>query len=263
VGTVTSRDGTTIGFERVGEGPALIVVGGALSTGAAAAALATLLAPHHEVITYDRRGRGASTDTKPYAVAREIEDLGALVTEVGGSALVLGHSSGAALALEAAADGVGVERLALYEPPFIVDDTRPGLPADYVQHLDELIANDRPGDAVEYFMTVGVGVPAAVATQMRLDPSWTYLEAVAHTIPYDARIVDEHMGGKPLPTDRWTSATMPTLVMDGGDSDPWIRHSARELADVLPNARLQTLDGQTHQVAPDVLAPALEAFFLD
>jgi pimeloyl-ACP methyl ester carboxylesterase len=263
MGTVTSKDGTTIAFERVGEGPALIVVGGALSTGAAAAPLATLMAAHHEVITYDRRGRGASTDTNPYAVEREVEDLDALVAEVGGSALVLGHSSGAALALEAAADGVGIERLALYEPPFIVDDTRPALLTDYVQHLDELVATDRPGDAVEYFMTVGVGLPAAVVIQMRQDASWAYLEAVAHTIPYDTRIVNDHMGGKPLPTDRWTMVTMPTLVMDGGDSDPWIRHSTQELADVLPNARHQTLDGQTHQVAPEVLAPVLESFFAD
>jgi pimeloyl-ACP methyl ester carboxylesterase len=261
VDTVTSKDGTTIAFDRIGEGPPIVVVGGAMSTAAAAAPLAALLAPGFTVVPYDRRGRGGSGDTPPYAVEREIEDLDVLLAEVGGSALALGHSSGAALALEAAARGSAITRLALYEPPFITDDSRPPLPDDYVAHLDELTAADRRGDAVEYFMTVGVGIPAEAVTQMKDAPMWPSLETVAHTIRYDARIMGDHMSGAPLPAAGWAGATMPTLVMDGGASDPWIRHSARTLAELLPNAEYRTLEGQTHEVAPDVLAPVLTGFF--
>jgi pimeloyl-ACP methyl ester carboxylesterase len=260
VDTVTSKDGTTIAFDRVGEGPPIVVVGGAMSTAAAAAPLAELLAPGFTVVPYDRRGRGGSGDTPPYAVEREIEDIDVLLAEVGGSAFALGHSSGAALALEAAARGSAITRLALYEPPFITDDSRPPLPDDYVAHLDELTGADRRGDAVEYFMTVGVGIPAEAVTQMKDAPMWPSLETVAHTIRYDARIMGDHMSGAPLQAGGWAGATMPTLVMDGGASDPWIRHSARTLAEVLPNAEYRTLEGQTHEVAPDVLAPVLTGF---
>ena len=157
---VRSADGTTITFERSGDGPSLILLGGALSTGQAAGPLASLLAPSFTTFAYDRRGRGESGDTPPYAVDREIEDLAALIEEAGGEAFVYGHSSGAGLALEAAAYGLSIARLTLYEPPFIVDDSRPPLPSDWVERLDELIAAGRRGEAVEYFLTVGVGIPA-------------------------------------------------------------------------------------------------------
>jgi pimeloyl-ACP methyl ester carboxylesterase len=261
VETVTSKDGTTIALDRSGEGPPIIVVGGALSTAAAAEQLAGLLSAEFTLVPYDRRGRGGSGDTAPYAVEREIEDLDAVIAEVGGSAFALGHSSGAALALEATARGSAITRLALYEPPYITDDSRPPLPDDYVAHLDELTAANLRGDAIEYFMTVGVGVPAEAVAPMRDAPYWPSLETVAHTIRYDARIMGDHMSGAPLPAGGWAGATVPTLVMDGGASDPWIRHSARALAEVLPSAEYRTLEGQTHEVAPDVLAPVLTEFF--
>jgi pimeloyl-ACP methyl ester carboxylesterase len=257
--TATSRDGTTIAFDTRGEGPPLIVVGGALNTRQAAATLAELLAPGFRVYAYDRRGRGDSGDTPPYGVEREAEDLQALVEHAGGAAFVFGHSSGAVLALEAAAPGI--TRLVLYEPPFIVDDSRPPLPGDYVEHLKEFAATDRRGEAVEYFMTTGVGVPADALPSMKESPFWPSLEAVAHTLWYDGVIMGDNMVGKPLSADRWASVTIPTLVIDGGASPPSMRNAAQQLADVLPNARRLTMEGQTHEVDPTLLAPVLTEFF--
>ena len=169
--TVRSRDGTTIALDRSGRGPSLIIVNGALSDRGAVSDLAPRLAGELTVIAYDRRGRGDSTDTPPYAVEREIEDLAALVEAAGGSALVFGHSSGAVLALGAAAAGVPIERLVLYEPPLMVDDTRPPIPDDYVSRLDELVAAGRPGEAVEYFLTTGPLVPPPVIDGIRRRPA--------------------------------------------------------------------------------------------
>jgi len=263
--TVTSKDGTKIAFDTVGEGPPLVIVGGALNDRHAAATQAGLLAPNFTVMTYDRRGRGDSGDTPPYAVDREVEDIEALVEEAGGTAFALGHSSGAVLALEAAAAAAaaapGITKLVLYEPPFIVDDSRPPLPDDYVQHLDELVANSRRDEAVEYFMTVGVGVPAEAIPSMKDSPFWPSLEAIAHTISYDGRIMGDNMAGKPLSSDRWSTVTNPALVIDGGASPPSLRNAVQALVDVLPNARRLTLEGQTHEVDPTVLTPVLVEFF--
>src|SRR6266496_3829270 len=169
---VHSKDGTTIAFDWSGEGPAIILVGGALSDRSAGTQLAAHLAPHFTVYTYDRRGRGESGDTAPYAIAREVEDIDALINEAGGSAFVFGHSSGAVLALEAARLlPTKITKLALYEPPFIIDDSRPPAPQDYVPHLMELVSSGRRGEAVEYFMTV-VGTPAEMVAQMRQSPMW-------------------------------------------------------------------------------------------
>lgn len=260
-GTVRSSDGTTIAFERSGSGPAVVLVGGALSDRSAAGPLVSQMSDGLTLVAYDRRGRGDSGDTPPYAVEREIEDIAALVDAVGGSANVFGHSSGAALALEAAAGGLPIAKLALYEPPFIVDDTRPPLPEDYVEHLDELVANDRRGDAVEYFMTVGVGLPAEMVAGMRETPAWPFMLAVAHTISYDGRVMGDQMSGSPKPLERWASITVPTLVMDGGASPPWQRNAVRALVDVLPNVHHRTLEGQDHGPAPEILAPAVADFF--
>src|SRR5712691_7270416 len=205
--TTTSRDGTIIAFDRSGEGPPVILVGGALSDRGAAAQLAVLLAPHFTVVAYDRRGRGDSGDTPPYAVDREIDDLETLIGEAGGSAFVFGHSSGAALALEAAARGLAITKLALYEPPYIVDDTRAPLPEDYVAHMAELVSAGRRGDAVEYFMTTAVGVPPDMVAQMRSSPMWEGMEGLAHTLAYDGAVMGDHMAGGPLPADRWISVT--------------------------------------------------------
>ncbi|MEV0384327.1 alpha/beta hydrolase [Nonomuraea sp. NPDC050643] len=260
---VSSADGTPIAFTRTGQGPAVILVDGALSHRAQSinADLATALAGHFTVYTYDRRGRGESGDTAPYAPEREVEDLAALVEEAGGSVRLYGTSSGAAVALAAVESGVPVERLALYEPPFIVDGTRPAIPDDYVRTLDELVAADRRADAVRYFMRRGVGLPGAMVAMMRFMPAWPKLKAVAHTLPYDVAFVAPYEHGRPYPAAAWASVKVPTLVMDGGKSPAWIRNAARSLAGLLPTAEHRTLDGQTHIVKAAALAPVLEGFF--
>ncbi len=261
--TVRSSDGTTIAFERAGSGPALILVDGAFCsrTMGPSVALADQLARHFTVFIYDRRGRGESGDTAPYAVAREIEDLGALITAAGGSALVCGISSGAGLALEAANHGLAIAKLALYEAPFIVDATRAPLPADYEAKIAEAIAADRRGDVIKLFMTKGVGLSSILVLLMRMMPSWSTMKKVAHTVAYDAAIVSEHERGQPLPADRWTSVTMPTLVIDGSKSPAWMRNAMSALAGVLPAAKHRTLAGQTHMINAKVLAPVLVEFF--
>lgn len=261
---VHSKDGTTIAFDKSGEGPPVILVGGAFNSRSFGPnePLAALLEQHFTVINYDRRGRGDSGDTAPYAVEREVEDLDALIEEVGGEAHLYGISSGAALALEAARRlPTKIEKLALYEAPFVVDDSRPPIPDDFLTQLEGLIASDRRGEAVRLFMRKGVGVPAVFVTMMRLMPAWSELKALAHTVPYDATIVEDYQRGNPLPAERWTSVTMPTLVVVGGKSPAWMRHAMGALADALPNARHRTLEGQTHIVKPEALAPALVEFF--
>jgi pimeloyl-ACP methyl ester carboxylesterase len=275
--TVTSPDGTTIAFDRVGQGPALILVGGALQYRAGdprTAYLAEILAVRFTVYHYDRRGRGDSGDTPPYAVEREVEDLAALIDAAGGSAYVFGNSSGAALALDAARSGSAITKLALYEPPFIIDDSRPPVPEDYVSVLDSLAAAGRRGDAVAYFLTTGVTVPADVVTAMRGQPFWPAFEAVAHTLAYDGRVMGDTMHGSPASLARWGgkvnplsatrdpggALTVPTLVIDGGQT-PWMSRGADALAAVLPQAQRRTLHDQPHGVAPEVPAPMLVEFF--
>jgi pimeloyl-ACP methyl ester carboxylesterase len=260
-GKVTSTDGTTIVFDRTGEGPPLILVGGALNDRRAAAAVAGLLAPSFTAYTYDRRGRGDSGDAPPYAVEREVEDLQALIEEAGGSVFLVGHSSGGALVIETAARIGGVDKIALYEPPYNVDETRPPIPQDYVEHLEELIAQDRRGDAVEYFMVAGVGLPPQAVAQMRGAPFWPSLEAVADTLPYDGRVLGFDRADRSLPVERWKAVTALALVMDGGASPEWSRNAVQAVADALPNAERRTLAGQTHEVDPAILAPVIVEFF--
>ncbi len=262
--TVTSRDGTTIAFDRVGEGPPLIVVDGAFSHRAinpTAPRLAALLSPRFTVYTYDRRGRGESGDTKPYAVGREIDDLDALIADAGGPAFVMGGSSGALLALDAAASGSAIVKLALYEPPLVVDDSHPSLRGDYAARLDELLAAGRRGDAVAFFFTQAMGLPGQEVAAMRHGSFWAELEKVAPTLSYDAALFAPTMSGRPLPAGRWGSVTAPTLVIDGGAGEGFIHSGADALAHVLPDARRQTLSGQTHDVEAEAIAPVLADFF--
>lgn len=258
-----SRDGTAIAYDRTGEGPALVLVGGAyqVRNDPRWDVLARLLGERFTVVTYDRRGRGDSGDTAPYAVEREIEDLAAVIAELDGPARVMGMSSGAVLALEAAAHGVPMKELALYEPPFVIDDSRPPVPADYVDRLDTAIAEDRRDDAVTLMLTAAVLVPAEFVGQMRESGVWSHFAALAHTLPYDARVMGDTMSGRPLPADRWADVRIPVLAIGGGASDPWMRSGARALAGLLPAGHHRTLDGQTHDVDPAVLAPALAEFF--
>lgn len=259
---VRSEDGTAIAYDRAGEGPPLILVGGALSDRAAGAPLAALLAPSFTAIAYDRRGRGESEDTPPYAVEREIEDLGALIAQAGEPAFVFGHSSGAVLALRAASRGLPIAKLALYEPPFIVDGSRPPVPEDHLTRIEESLAAGERGEAVAHFLRVGPGISEAMLEGMRSSPMWAGLEELAHTLPYDLRIMGDTLSGRPLPPERWASVAIPTLVVDGGESPRWQRNAARSLAEVLPDARYRTLEGQTHGAAPEVMAPALRDFLL-
>jgi pimeloyl-ACP methyl ester carboxylesterase len=202
-----------------------------------------------------------SGDTAPYAVEREIGDLDALIGKAGGSAFVYGMSSGAALALEAANRGLAIAKLALYEPPFIVDDSRPPRPADFVTRLGALVSSGQRGDAVEYFMTAGAGAPADVVAAMRTQPMWPAFEAVAHTLVYDGVIMEGTMGGRPLPAERVASVTVPALVIVGSAAPHWAHHALRALTDALPDARMSVLEGEHHAVVPAALAPAVETFF--
>lgn len=261
--TVLSKDGTAIAFQRLGDGPPIILVDGALCHRGMGQSghLAELLAEHFTVFTYDRRGRGESGDTAPYAVEREVEDIAALLSEAGGAAFVWGMSSGGVLALEAAGRLPGVRKLALYEAPFIVDDSRSTTEEHWVR-IGEAVAARRQGAAVTLFLQ-SVGVPRFFIALMRLSPAWSKLRAIAHTLPYDGAIVRDNQRGKPLPAGRWASVTAPTLVMDGGKSPLWMRHGNRALALVLSNAQYRTLDGQTHLLKPEVHAPTLAEFFKD
>jgi len=256
----TSKDGTTIVYERSGKGPSVVLVGGILGDQSQQAPLATLLAEHFTVFNYDRRGHGESGDTPPYAVEREMEDLEAIVKEAGDSAFVYGTSGCAVLALEAAAHGLApkIKKLALWEPPYIVGDSRPPVPQDYQAQLTDLLSSGRRGDMVELFFTKAVGMPAEFVAQMRQAPFWPAQDALAHTLIYNAMI----MGDFSLPAERVASVTVPTLVIDGGET-PWLSHAAQAGAAGLPNAQRRTLKGQPHNVAPEAIAPVLVEFFKD
>jgi pimeloyl-ACP methyl ester carboxylesterase len=260
--TTSSLDGTPIAFERTGTGAPVILVDGALCYRASGPGrpLARELSRQFTVYTYDRRGRGESGDTAPYAVQREVEDIAALIEEAGGSASLCGVSSGATLALEAAGHGLPVDKLAIYEAPFIVDDSRPPIPEDYQARLTELLAADRRSDAVKLFMKI-VGVPGLFLAVMPLLPAWGKLKGVAHTLVYDAAIMEGTQAGRPLPAKRWMSIDAPTLIADGGKSPAWMHSASEALLDVLPRARRQTLPGQTHIVKAKALGPVLSAFF--
>ena len=222
--------------------------------------LAARLTPYFTVYTYDRRGRGASGDTAPYAPDREVEDIEALATLAGDTVFVHGTSSGAALALDAAKRIPAIAKLAVYEPPFIVDDTRPAMPDDYLPRLSRLVAEGRRGDAVKMFMRF-VGTPAIFTTVMPFTPVWPKLKAVAPTLPYDISIVHDHQRGIPLTSQEWAAVKMPALVAAGGKSPAWMTNATRALADVLPDASYRTLPGQNHMVKAQVIAPVLTEFF--
>jgi pimeloyl-ACP methyl ester carboxylesterase len=249
--TVTSADGTAIAFTRAGTGPALLLVDGAMCYRGMGPmpALAERLTDHFTVYTFDRRGRGESGDTAPFAVEREIEDLEALVAHAGGTAYGYAMSSGAALAIRAAAAGVPWRALALYEPPFT------GPKQNYSRELGELLAAGRRGDAVERFLTV-VGTPAGAIAGMRVGPGWPLFESIAPTLAYD----DAALGDGSVPRDEAALVKVPTIVLDGGAS-PAIMRAAATTAAAIPQARRVTLAGQTHDVAPDALAPVLVEFF--
>jgi pimeloyl-ACP methyl ester carboxylesterase len=253
--TVTSMDGTTIAFDRLGDGPPVALVCGGSVDRSADAAIAQELARDFTVLNFDRRGRGDSGDTLPYAIEREVEDIEAVIGAAGGRAHLWGSSSGAVLALIAAEQGASIDRLALWEPPFIPEGV-PTPPEDQVEQYERMIAEGRRGDAVEYFMSKVVGMPPEFVEGARSQPFWAATEAVAHTLAYDARI----MGDYRLPTERAAAVKVPTLVLAGGADMPWMRQTAQDLAAALPDGRARFLDGQGHDVDPAVLATALREY---
>jgi pimeloyl-ACP methyl ester carboxylesterase len=261
---VTSRDGNRIAYDRFGSGPAVILVSGALGYRKfkKMEELAKLLAERCTVINYDRRGRGDSTEVKPFALEREIEDIQALIAAEGGSASLWGWSSGGALALRAAGTAIGVERLSVYEVPFMVTPEAKRPTPDYGERLDELVAaGDRSG-AVKHFMRNSIGIPAPVVALMPLMPMWKGLKATAHTLPYDWAALGKHtMYGAPLRAEEWASVTMPTLVVYGSKSPAVLQQGSRALAEVLPNAQLRELEGISHNLRMNVVPPVLAEFF--
>ena len=254
---VTSKDGTRIAYDRVGSGPAVILVDGAMCSRSFGPSrkIAELLQQHFTVYVYDRRGRGESGDAQPYAKAREVEDIDALIRAAGGSAYAVGLSSGAALALEAAASGSALTKLAIYEPPYMVDDPRYG-EIDHAGQVRALVAAGDRGGAVKYFMRM-VNVPAPFIFLMQLMRGvWRQLKTIAHTLPYDMAI----MGNWQVP-QRFAALETPTLAMHGGKTQARLKRAVEELVKVLPNVRGQVLPGQTHNVGAAVLVSALVAYF--
>ncbi|MET0415898.1 MAG: alpha/beta hydrolase [Actinoplanes sp.] len=259
--TVTSADGATIGYETAGTGPALILVDGAMCYRdfGPARDLAAALQDHYTVYLYDRRGRGESGNTLPWSADREIEDLAALLDAAGGQAYLFGASSGAVLAADAANRLPGFTKLALYEPPFIVDNTREPREATFIEDTEALIARDDRTGALRKFMR-HVGMPALMVHIMAFTPPWKKLKVVAPTLPYDLRILGDTGRGAPLDPSRWSGITAPALVMDGGKSPAYMRNAARALSETLPKADYRTLPGQTHMIKANALAPAVKEF---
>ena len=249
MGKVMSRDGTHIDFDRSGEGPPLILVLGAFNDRTTGAPLASFLKADFTVVNYDRRGRGQSGDTAPYAIEREIEDLDALIKEVGGSASLLGYSSGGLLALHAVIKGLSIPKLVLYEAPVMGHD------AGLVPPLVDLVLTGRRGDAVEYFQSKFVGMPEQVVNQLKHAPFRPYLESIAHTTVYDATLVCE-----PPHANDLARITVPTLVITGSESQSTFLQANESLASSLPQGQYLCLEGQTHHLDGPVLAPVVRDF---
>jgi len=263
---VVSADGTRIAYEMNGSGPPLLLVDGAFCSRAFGPmpALAPLLTSRFSVVTFDRRGRGESGDTSPYAVERELEDLNAVATAVGGSLFVYGTSSGAVLAARAVAAGLPTAKLALHEPPVALDGTHAPTPADFRERIASDVVAGRRGDAVKLFMRV-VGVPSAGIFFMRLMPNvWPKLTAVAHTLPYDFAVLGDTQSGGPVPAElagALSSIRVPTVLLVGGKSPPWMHHAAKRVTDHIVGSTVRVLPGQTHNVKAKSVAPALIEHF--
>lgn len=261
ISSVISKDGTRIAWEKIGQGPVVLIVNGAFGYRAFRGGrdLASLLSKDFTVYLYDRRGRGQSTDTLPYAAEREIEDIEALLDQAGGSAYVYGDSSGAALTLLAAASlgSVKIPKVALYDPPYVSDDDKARHEfATEKQHITELLRQGKRGDATT-FSLCGMGISPARMEERRKQPEWKLMESVEHTLAYEYTILGD--GTVPLALAKKTM--MPALVMDGGKSMPFMHEAAEILGKAMPQAMRKTLKDQTHSVSASVLAPVLKAFF--
>ena len=263
--TTVSKDGTLLAYSTQGSGPPIVLVDGALCTRTSGPSkkIGELLAARFTVYTYDRRGRGESADAGTYTTGRELEDLAAMIDVAGGddSVSVAGFSSGATLALAAATAGVPIKRLAIFEAPMCVDDTRPPIGEHYVARLAELVASDRRGTAIKVFMREGIALSRAIVALMPLMPAWKRMKSIAHTLVYDSMFVEDFMHCRPLDPERWRGLELPMLVIDGEKSPAWMRNAMAALAQALPGATKTTLPGQTHLVKAEVIAPVLTEFF--
>ncbi|MFF3665955.1 alpha/beta fold hydrolase [Microtetraspora malaysiensis] len=253
---VISTDGTPIAYDRIGSGPAVILIGGGPTDRSANAPVADLLADDYTVYNYDRRGRGQSGDAAPYSVDREFEDIQALITEAGGSAMVYGTSGGGILAVQAAARGLAITGLALWEVPYILPGTRPAVPADYRDQQFALREQGRHGDMLELFFLEAVLMPAEFVAGMKAGPFWEAMGSTAPALAYDAEVA----GDFSLPADQLASITVPTIVIDGG-TIPWVSAAAEAITAALPTPQRRTLHGQPHNVDPAAIAPVLAEFF--
>ncbi|WP_429419437.1 alpha/beta fold hydrolase [Nocardia sp. GAS34] len=260
--TVVSKDGTTIAYERIGSGPAVVLVDGAMANRelGPCRAVAQELSSDHTVYFYDRRGRGESGDTAPYAPEREIEDLEAIVAEAGEPVTICAFSSGVPLSLAAVKAGLAVKRLALYEFPMVVDDSRPPAPPEYQRTINEMIDAGKPGDAVKYFMRRGVRLPAALVALFPIMPDWSKLKQVGHTLAYDMHFMGDALDGNPIPAGRYDWVGVPTAVYAGSKSPAWMRNANAALAESIPGASLTVLPGQTHMVKAKLFVPTLREF---
>lgn len=261
--SVTSKDGTRIAFDRVGDGPPVILISGATADRRWNTSLADALAADFTVLNYDRRGRGDSADTLPYAIEREFEDIDALIADAGAPAHLYGISSGGALALEAAASGLAINRVAVYEVPYSLDEDEPRKHQEYLDTLNALLAEGRRGDMAVEFLRL-VGMPEEAIAQMRTSPEWAGMEAVAPTLPYDAICLGT---GQPNP-DRLGWITAPTCAINGAPegghevgSTALFEAAARAIVDCVPRAEYRILPGQTHMVQAEALAPMLTSFY--
>jgi pimeloyl-ACP methyl ester carboxylesterase len=257
--TVKSKDGTSIGYTKTGTGAPIILVDGAMCSRAFGPLpkMAEMLSANFTVYHYDRRGRNESGDTLPYSVDREVEDLEALINDAGEPVYITGFSSGAALALNAAAKGLNIKKLVLYEAPYVMNQGGHNPPIDTAAQLSQLIAAGKRADAVKFFMKDMVGIPAFVPFIMSLLPVWSKLKAVAHTLPYDAAILQ----GFTIPTKIAAAVTIPTLVVNGEKSPVSLRNASQKLAKAIPGAQLKALKGQTHNVSAKAIVPVLMEYF--
>lgn len=256
---VTSADGTRIAYERTGSGPAVVLIGGAFNDRSTTGGLAATLAPHATAVCYDRRGRGASGASTDYDPKRESEDLAAVAAAVGGPVALFGHSSGAVIAARAAAEGVPVRKLALYEPTYVVDGSRPRPGAGLPDRVQALLADGHPGDAAALFLTEAVALPPEMVQGMQASGAWAFFTALAPSLPFDLAACGP---GMELPGQRLASVTVPTLVLNGSNTAPWLAAASRAVAGAIPGAAHRVIEGQDHGILqqPEALREVLTGF---
>jgi pimeloyl-ACP methyl ester carboxylesterase len=258
---ITSRDGTTLAVDTAGHGTPVVLIGGAFNDRSTVAALGAELAPHVTVVTYDRRGRGASDNRgTDYRVSDELDDLAAVIAHSGGRAAVFGHSSGATLALEAAAHGLPIDRLAVYEPSFAADENLPRPPADVYDRLRALVAAGDADGAAELFLGEVIGVPSDALAGMKNGGAWPFLVDKAPSLPWDLLVSEPW---RLLPPERLSGIRVATLALYGDGTSPWLSAAARAVAHTVPDAELRVLPGEDHSILqrPQALAPLLSDFF--